>query len=123
MRFLRQPSVSATEIAFVHANDVWVVGREGGQARRLTTSEGAETEPAFSPDGRWIAFTGDYGGNQDVYLVEAEGGQPRRLTTSGDRSRGVHARAAGSGPIREARRPGVTGQPMQPVVGAGRGRR
>jgi tricorn protease len=79
-RFLRQPSVSATEIAFVHANDVWVVGREGGQARRLTTSEGAETEPAFSPDGRWIAFTGEYGGNQDVYLVDAEGGQPRRLT-------------------------------------------
>ncbi len=79
-RFLRQPSVSATEIAFVHANDIWVVGRDGGTARRLTTDEGAETEPAFSPDGRWIAFTGQYGGNQDVYLVESTGGQPRRLT-------------------------------------------
>lgn len=79
-RFLRQPSVSATEIAFVHANDLWVVGRNGGVARRLTTDEGAETEPAFSPDGRWIAFTGEYGGNQDVYLVAAAGGQPRRLT-------------------------------------------
>lgn len=79
-RFLRQPSVSAIEIAFVHANDIWVVGREGGQARRLTTDDGAETEPSFSPDGRWIAFTGQYGGNQDVYLVPAEGGQPRRLT-------------------------------------------
>jgi tricorn protease len=79
-RFLRQPSVSATEIAFVHANDIWVVARNGGTARRLTTSEGAETEPAFSPDGRWIAFTGQYDGNPDVYVVEASGGQPRRLT-------------------------------------------
>lgn len=79
-RFLRQPSVSATEIAFVHANDVWVVGRDGGMARRLTSDEGAETEPAFSPDGRRVAFTGQYGGSQDVYLVDAAGGQPRRLT-------------------------------------------
>ena len=79
-RFLRQPSVSATEIAFVHANDIWVVGRDGGAARRLTTNEGAETEPAFSPDGQWIAFTGQYDGNQDVYLVPATGGQPQRLT-------------------------------------------
>ena len=79
-RFLRQPSVGASEIAFVHANDIWVVGRDGGQARRVTTDEGAETEPAFSPDGRWIAFTGEYGGGQDVYLVESAGGQPRRLT-------------------------------------------
>ena len=79
-RFLRQPSVSATEIAFVHANDVWIAGRDGGMARRVTTFEGAETEPAFSPDGRWLAFTGEYAGNQDVYLVAAAGGQPRRLT-------------------------------------------
>ena len=79
-RFLRQPAVSAEEIAFVHANDIWVVGRDGGDARRLTSADGAETEPAFSPDGRWIAFTGEYGGNQDVYLVEASGGQPKRLT-------------------------------------------
>ena len=79
-RFLRQPSVSATEIAFVHANDIWVVSRGASEARRLTSAEGAETEPAFSPDGRWIAFTGEYGGNQDVYLVEASGGQPERLT-------------------------------------------
>jgi tricorn protease len=79
-RFLRQPSVGRDAIAFVHANDVWVVGRDGGQARRLTSDEGAETEPAFSPDGHWIAFTGEYGGNQDVYVVPAAGGQPRRLT-------------------------------------------
>jgi len=79
-RFLRQPSVSADAIAFVHANDIWVAPRSGGDARRLTTDDGAETEPAFSPDGRWIAFTGEYGGNQDVYVVAASGGQPTRLT-------------------------------------------
>ena len=79
-RFLRQPSVGSDAIAFVHANDIWVVGRDGGQARRLTSDDGAETEPAFSPDGRWIAFTGEYGGNQDVYVVAAAGGQPTRLT-------------------------------------------
>ncbi len=79
-RFLRQPSVGPDAIAFVHANDVWIVGRDGGQARRLTSDAGAETEPAFSPDGTWIAFTGEYGGNQDVYVVAAAGGQPQRLT-------------------------------------------
>ncbi|HSW28632.1 MAG TPA: PDZ domain-containing protein [Longimicrobiales bacterium] len=79
-RFLRQPSVGPGAIAFVHANDIWVVARDGGQARRLTSDAGAETEPAFSPDGKWIAFTGEYGGNQDVYVVAAAGGQPQRLT-------------------------------------------
>ncbi|MHB1192958.1 MAG: S41 family peptidase [Longimicrobiales bacterium] len=79
-RFLRQPSVGRAAIAFVHANDIWVVGRDGGQARRLTSDAGAETEPAFSPDGKWIAFTGEYGGNPDVYVVAAAGGQPQRLT-------------------------------------------
>jgi tricorn protease len=79
-RFLRQPSVGPDGIAFVHANDIWVVGRSGGAAVRLTSADGAETDPAFSPDGRWIAFTGEYGGNADVYVVDASGGQPTRLT-------------------------------------------
>ncbi len=79
-RFLRQPDVSASHIAFVHANDIWVVGRDGGDAVRVTSSEGAETDPSFSPDGQWIAFTGQYGGNTDVYLVPTSGGQPQRLT-------------------------------------------
>jgi tricorn protease len=79
-RFLRQPDVSAEHIVFVHANDVWAVGRDGGQAWRLTSDEGAETSPAISPDGDWVAFTGEYGGNGDVYLVPITGGQPRRLT-------------------------------------------
>ncbi len=79
-RFLRQPDVSAGGIAFVHANDLWRVNRDGGEAIRLTSSDGAETDPAFSPDGRWIAFSGQYGGNTDVYVIPATGGQPQRLT-------------------------------------------
>ena len=79
-RFLRQPDVSATHIVFTHANDLWKVGRAGGDAVRLTSSEGAETDAAFSLDGRWIAFSGQYDGNTDVYLMPAEGGEPERLT-------------------------------------------
>ena len=79
-RFLRQPDVSASHIVFVHANDLWLAGRGGGNAIRLTSSEGAETDPAFSADGRWIAFSAQYGGNTDVYLMPAAGGQPERLT-------------------------------------------
>jgi tricorn protease len=79
-RLLRDPDVGAADIVFAHANDLWLVSRDGGQARRLTSAEGAETDPAFSPDGRWIAFTGQYAGNTDVYVVPATGGEPRRLT-------------------------------------------
>ena len=79
-RFLRQPDVSASHIVFVHANDLWIVERDGGNAARLTSSEGAETDPAFSADGRWIAFSAQYGGNTDVYVMPAAGGQPERLT-------------------------------------------
>ncbi|MDE2883141.1 MAG: hypothetical protein OXP70_14915, partial [Acidobacteriota bacterium] len=57
-RFLRHPDVSLTHIVFTHANDLWLAARDGGDAIRLTSSDGAETDAAFSPDGRWIAFTG-----------------------------------------------------------------
>ena len=79
-RFLRQPDVSSSHIVFVHANDLWIVGREGGNAVRLTSSEGAETDPAFSANGRWVAFSGQYGGNTEVYVMPAAGGQPERIT-------------------------------------------
>ena len=79
-RFLRQPDVSASRIVFMHANDLWTVGRDGGNAIRLTSSAGAETDPEFSPDGDWIAFSGQYEGNVDVYLMPTAGGQPERLT-------------------------------------------
>ena len=77
---LRQPSVSSEDIVFVHANDLWVVNRDGGDAKRLTSSEGAESYPHFSDDGKWIAFSGQYDGNTDVFVVPLDGGAPKRLT-------------------------------------------
>ncbi len=77
---LQKPTVSRTDVVFSFAGDLWTVGREGGDARRLTTGVGRETDPHFSPDGRLVAFTGEYDGNVDVYVVEATGGVPRRLT-------------------------------------------
>ncbi len=79
-RMLRSPSISATSVAFVYANNIWVVERGGGNARRLTSFQGQTTNPKFSPDGATIAFSGDYGGNVDVYTVPMEGGEPKRLT-------------------------------------------
>ena len=76
----RNPTLSQTSIAFEFGTDIWTVPREGGQARRLTAGPGAETLPQFSPDGKWVAFTGAYDGNTDVYIVSASGGSPRRLT-------------------------------------------
>ncbi len=79
-RLLRNPAISDANIAFVYANDIWIVGRDGGGARRLTTFQGAETEPHFSPDGQTVAFSGQYDGNTDVYIVSVNGGEPQRLT-------------------------------------------
>jgi tricorn protease len=79
-RLLRTPTVSATQIAFAYAQNIWVVPRAGGAARRVTSFQGQTTNPHFSPDGKWIAFSGEYAGNFDVYVVAAEGGEPRRLT-------------------------------------------
>jgi tricorn protease len=77
---LRHPTISRTEIVFNYAGDLWIVSREGGEARRLTAGVGNETVPHFSPDGTTVAFTGEYQGNRDVYVVPAAGGEPRRLT-------------------------------------------
>src|SRR5438128_4702607 len=79
-RLLRTPTVSATQIAFAYAQNIWVVPRAGGMARRITSFQGQTSNPHFSPDGKWIAFSGEYAGNLDVYVVPAEGGEPKRLT-------------------------------------------
>ena len=79
-RLLRDPDVSENHIVFVHANDLWLVGRDGGNAMRLTSGEGGESDPVFSKDGKSIAFTAQYGGNSDVYVVNTSGGEPKRLT-------------------------------------------
>ena len=77
---MRGPTLSKTQIVFSYAGDLWSVGRDGGVANRLTTGVGRESGPLFSPDGQWIAFTGEYDGNVDVYVMPASGGEPRRLT-------------------------------------------
>ena len=79
-RLLRSPTVSATQIAFAYANNIWIVERAGGMARRLTSFQGQTSNPHFSPDGKWVAFSGEYAGNNDVYVVPSEGGEPKRLT-------------------------------------------
>ena len=79
-KLLRQPTISSESVVFVYANDLWKVDRQGGDAIRLTTNEGEESLPHFSPDEKWIAFTGQYGGNSDVFIIPAEGGSPKRLT-------------------------------------------
>ena len=73
------PTVNQTNIVFSYGGYLWTVPRGGGEARQLTTG-GHETVPLFSPDGKWIAFLGQYDGNADVYVMPAEGGEPRRLT-------------------------------------------
>jgi tricorn protease len=79
-RLLRHPTVSRDLVAFEYAADLWVVSRNGGQARRLTATSGVETDPHFSPDGSSIAFTSTVAGNTDVYVVPTAGGDPTRLT-------------------------------------------
>ena len=79
-RLLRTPSVSAQHITFAYANNIWVVERTGGAARRLTSFQGQTQNPKLSPDGTLIAFSAEYAGNTDVYTVPVGGGQPMRLT-------------------------------------------
>jgi tricorn protease len=79
-RLLRQPSLSADQVAFTYGADLWVAPRDGGLARRITATPAVETAPHFSPDGRWIAFTSNRSGVPSVYVVAAEGGEPTRLS-------------------------------------------
>jgi tricorn protease len=80
-RLLRRPTVSRDLVAFTYGGDIWTVARTGGgQARRLTSTPDAETDPHFSPDGSRIAYTSTVAGNTDIYVVPAAGGAPTRLT-------------------------------------------
>jgi tricorn protease len=79
-RLLRFPTIHGKHIVFTYAGNLYTVASTGGVARRLTSHEGFEMFPHFSPDGKWIAFTGQYDGNTEVYLMPAEGGVPKRLT-------------------------------------------
>jgi tricorn protease len=79
-RLMRFPDIHGDKIAFYYGGDLWLVPSNGGVARRITTHAGRELFPKFSPDGKWLAFTGQYDGNFNVYVMPAEGGQPKQLT-------------------------------------------
>ena len=79
-RMLANPAVRGDRLAFTYDNDLWLVARSGGSARRLTQAPGSEFATHFSPDGRWLAFSADYGDNIDAYVMPAGGGEVRRLT-------------------------------------------
>ena len=83
-RLLRYPAISKDAIAFVYAGDIWIVDSAGGTARPLTSHDGQELFPRFSPDGQSIAFTGQYDGRRQVYVMPVSGGTPRQLTFYND---------------------------------------
>lgn len=88
--FTSSPSLTpdASQIVFAYDSDLWVVDSNGGEARRLTAMDGNESFPRVSPDGKWVAFTGEVMGNADIYLMPLAGGEIKRLTyhSSNDRT-------------------------------------
>ncbi|MBV9211762.1 MAG: PD40 domain-containing protein [Acidobacteria bacterium] len=83
-RLLRFPDIHGDLIAFVYAGDIWTVPSAGGTARRLTSHPGFEVFPKISPDGRWIAFSGEYDGTRQIFVISVDGGEPRQLTFHND---------------------------------------
>ena len=79
-KLLRFPDLHGDQVVFTYAGDLWTADAAGGDARRLTTHPGVELFGRFSPDGKTVAFTGQYEGDEQVYVVEADGGEPRQLT-------------------------------------------
>lgn len=79
-RLLRFPDIHGNQVVFMYGGDLWTVGADGGTARKLTTHAGIELMPKFSPDGKWVAFTGQYDGKDNVYAIPSEGGAPQQLT-------------------------------------------
>jgi tricorn protease len=79
-RLLRFPAIHGDRVAFTYAGDLWTAPVAGGAATRLTAHPGIEVFAHFSPDGKWIAFTGQYDGDEQVYVVPAAGGEPKQLT-------------------------------------------
>jgi tricorn protease len=79
-RLMRYPDINKNLIAFVYAGDIWSVDTNGGEARRLTSHPGMELFPKISPDGQWIAFSGEYSGSRQIYVMPSSGGTPRQLT-------------------------------------------
>jgi tricorn protease len=80
VRLLRFPDINKNLVAFVYAGDIWTVNSTGGEARRLTSHQGLELFPKISPDGQWIAFSGEYTGSRQIFVIPSNGGVPRQLT-------------------------------------------
>ncbi len=81
--YYQSPTLHEDTVVFVAEGDLWAVPVDGGMARRLTSHASEASDPHFSPDGEWIAFTGRYEGSAEVYVMPAAGGEPRRLTWEG----------------------------------------
>lgn len=79
-RLLRFPHIQGDQVVFSYAGDLYTTGLKGGQARKLTSDKGYEMFPRLSPDGKYIAFTGQYDGNTEVFVIPSQGGEPKRLT-------------------------------------------
>jgi tricorn protease len=79
-RLLRFPDIHGDQVVFSYGGDLWLASTDGGTARRLTAHPGQELFARFSPDGEWVAFTGQYDGDEQVYVVPTAGGEPTRLT-------------------------------------------
>ncbi|HXF43754.1 MAG TPA: S41 family peptidase [Pyrinomonadaceae bacterium] len=79
-KLLRFPDIYGDKVVFTYGGDLWIAPSSGGTAIRLTAHPGVETFAKFSPDGKWIAFTGQYDGDEQVYVIPAGGGEPRQLT-------------------------------------------
>jgi tricorn protease len=79
-RLLRFPDINNDLTVFVYAGDIWSVNSNGGEAKRLTSHQGFELFPKISPDGKWIAFSGEYSGNRQIYVIPSSGGIPKQLT-------------------------------------------
>jgi len=84
VRLLRMPDINNDIIAFVYAGDIWSVSSNGGEAKRLTSHKGLELFPKISPDGKYIAFSGEYSGSRQVYVIPVNGGLPKQLTYYND---------------------------------------
>ena len=79
-KLLRFPDIFGDRVVFTYGGDLWTASATGGTATRLTAHPGVETYAKFSPDGKWIAFTGQYDGDEQVYVISANGGEPKQLT-------------------------------------------
>ena len=79
-KLLRFPATYKNQVVFTYAGDLYTTSDQGGMARRLTSHPGYEIFAKFSPDGKTIAFTGQYDCNTEVFTIPADGGIPKRIT-------------------------------------------